>query len=173
MAEASGTTFLDPDDGAKMLDTDGSVRLADGVSDACCCGGDDVCPDEVSATLQAKVYRIAGYTNGDIGACAECAASGATAWDGTFTWNTDLWREATSPLSIDGKVLDIVAIYHKSYIAYPDPGCWGLVLACGDTVTMWWGFKAGGSSPAGVYTRRTGADGGCDTTATITIEEVP
>jgi hypothetical protein len=40
MAEASGTTFLDPDDGSLMLDTDGSVRLADGVSDDCCCGGD-------------------------------------------------------------------------------------------------------------------------------------
>jgi hypothetical protein len=42
MAEASGTTFLDPDDGALMLDTDGSVRLADGVSDDCCCGE---CPE--------------------------------------------------------------------------------------------------------------------------------
>jgi hypothetical protein len=42
MAEASGTTFLDPDDGALMLDADGSVRLADGVSDDCCCGG---CPE--------------------------------------------------------------------------------------------------------------------------------
>jgi hypothetical protein len=53
MPLADGTPLI-ASDGALMLDTDGSVRLADGVSDACCCGcpcDPDAAPSSVTVDL--------------------------------------------------------------------------------------------------------------------------
>jgi hypothetical protein len=184
MPLADGTPLI-ASDGALMLDTDGSVRLADGVSDDCCCGGDDVCPDDVSVALQAKVYRIAGYTDGDIEACDDCILldEDGEPWDGTFVWDDtelpigQIWREPlTSAIpTIDGKSLSFAGISHKSWyetlpVAAPPDFCWLLHIVCADDSSMWMGAKIGGSTPVGVYTRFDGCDA---VPATLTIEEVP
>jgi len=113
-------------------------------------------------------YKLNGYTDGDLGACAICFDSGSDAWDGTFyrivdaqpRWNVDAIRR------IDGK--DLVA---TSFIVRLQPGGgWRVSINCskaGPNEPIWVGDKAIGMNPTGVYTRTLG----CDLTATMTVVE--
>jgi hypothetical protein len=115
MPLADGTPLI-ASDGSLMLDTDGSVRLADGESDDCCCGGGD-CPEGCeecgeccfSPTSKLRVtveWLICEFTDAE---CSEvdfvnCYKTTAhvteeTDLSGWVGWENPFWRSYQAPFN--------------------------------------------------------------------------
>ncbi len=125
----------------------------------------------VAGTLGARYlqscYKLSGYSDGDLTACADCDASGAAAWDGTFDalgGNVCKWDNSEVE-SISGKEAKTRQLYWVNI-----SGRWQLSIACdkaGSGKWIWSGSRndTGDCEPIGVFTR----SGGCDVTATLTV----
>ncbi len=150
----------DASDGKGFENPDGKGR-ADGAVNECCC----VCDDYVEED-QASSYAIAGYGDGFFVSCEDCTPEIILpAWDGVFSDNGNGQRDAsfgTLPMySIGGKQMNDAVV---GYTGTPG-ACWMLEISCVSHMDIWSGFKAGGNTYAGVYTRTSG----CDETETITL----
>jgi hypothetical protein len=164
MAEASGTTFLDPDDGSLMLDTDGSVRLADGVSDDCCCGCGDDCtcdPDAIPSSLTIDL------TNLDLSGCpTSCSPDDSSSVTMPLQINCYYFFQPRQPPAYvlpyhwcwNGKKIDNMAVYWDAgtcrwmgTVAIQEEGADG-----GQFV----GPKCFSKGPYGTYTRINGCSAG-------------
>ena len=107
--------------------------------------------------------------------CPECDASSDVAWDGTLhhTGGACVWWAADAtfdPLSINGSQLDIV--YTQVLLNTGVTPCrWELYVACTSAVnptqTIWAGYKTGGATPVGTYSRVSSDCG--NTTPTIDV----
>ena len=130
--------------------------------------------DEDDADLNAT-YALAGYTDGDLTACASCLNSGAAGWNGVFTredapeQSCQYTVQAGAARSISGKVLTqgyITTVY------WYQPNCWWLLrIECqgsGPGTDVWLGTKSFGNTPAGIYTEAL-LGTRCDPSANLTL----
>lgn len=119
------------------------------------------------------VYTVSGWSS--LSTCPNCDSSTDPVWTGALNhigsgciW----WAADTSfdPLSINGSMLDIT--YTQVLLRTNLPCRWELYIACGSAInptqTMWFGYKNGGLTPAGVYTRA-GSDCGNTMPTTMTV----
>lgn len=135
------------------------------VFDDCAACGDApcACPEGLTGN-----YRIAGYVDGDLTPCDECVTSAYPTWDGSFVWDLDCqWFSTPVPCSMSGKTI-------SASLALDTGLCvWYLLIECDDGnlgyPTVWYGEKAVGSDPTGVYNWVAG----CDLTSALTIEAAP
>ena len=177
----NGEFELHPTNGEFLVDDDGRWQIC-GNCCGCPCNGDDWA-DLVNGVTEecnglVACYQLKNYSDGDLANCADCVASGLDAWDGTFQavaaqgldgcdWGC---FDGPCDLSIDGKRL------YKAVLQYTGMSGgrrWGLRVTCyknpGNFYNVWWGWKATGVTPAGIYTR----DVGCDATSTLEVEACP
>ena len=117
----------------------------------------EACPS-ATAIVVPTCYKLSGYHDGDLAASSSyvgiCLPSAAPAWDGKFdTIDAQCeWSHtpAAGSTSISGRGFFLAIIFFY--------GClWTMEISCGSDV--WQGFKATGSTPAGIYTRQIGSDG--------------
>jgi hypothetical protein len=119
-------------------------------------------------------YTVAGF--GGLAVCGTCDASADPAWTGVFNhigggcvwWAADAFFD---PLSINGVSLDIT--YTQILLNTTSTPCrWEMYIACGSAINptqkLWYGYKTGGSSPAGTYSF-VGSDCGNTGPATLTV----
>jgi hypothetical protein len=135
-----------------------------------CAGAPCTCtwPGGLSAT-----YTVSGW--GALATCSECDASSDLGWTGALhhIGSGCVWWAADAsfdPLSINSSMLDIT--YTQVLLRTTTTPCrWEMYIACGSltnpTKTMWYGYKTGGSTPAGTYAL-VGSDCG-NTTPTMTV----
>lgn len=118
-------------------------------------------------------YRLKDYTDGDIPACPVCDTLVGTAWTGLFERFDELcwWGRPETENVIDGVDLGIASI---NLSTVGDPDCyWELTIECYDDPTyptMWYGTKATGNTPVGVYNKVSGCATG---PSTLEVETVP
>jgi hypothetical protein len=132
----------------------------------------DGATDPASPPIPPPTLRIAGYIDGTIAGCTGSASSDP-AWNGTmpearsvilgatgdYTLRTT-WESAGGLLSIDGKQFEGASVFRETAA-----GKW--LLWIGLFGEFWQGEKDGlPNGPEGVYART----GGCDTTASLTVE---
>jgi len=115
--------------------------------------------------------QLKDYNDGDIAACDGCSDYSDVVWDGTFERHTGAcyWKIPAAFNTMDGKRLHSVSA--PSYLYLTATG-WRLTIFCyvpTIPVKIWSGYKVRGNTPVGVYKR----DSGCDTTATLEIEQTP
>jgi len=127
-----------------------------------------VCPSGLD-----NQYRLKGYSDGDIPACPVCDPLVGTAWTGLFERFDELcwWGRPETENVIDGVDLGTASI---NLSTSGDPDCyWELTIECFDDPiypTVWYGTKATGNTPIGVYTKVSGCATG---PATLEVEAVP
>ena len=121
----------------------------------------------------AACYKINGYSDGDLTACAACDNSGDPAWDGSVEITSAPPYDCSDPVTWDieaSKSINGKAIWGESRLVWMAGPCeWWFQIICagGGLPYVWFGKKASGDTPAGIYTR----DSGCDVTATLTVVE--
>ncbi len=140
------------------------VNMTACTGEACGCASvPESCPPGLTGE-----YRIAGYVDGDLVACAECLDDTNAPWDGIFGYISSCYWEIDvggSYSSIDGKLLDLPG---ENYMQLNPGVAWEIKISCYSAV-VWQGVKTSGDDPTGTYTRT----GGCDVTPSIVIEAVP
>jgi hypothetical protein len=134
--------------------------------------GEGYCPSAADLALS---YRLVNYQDGDIeaGSCNNCdpAATDLDPWDGTFDAMYGFpcrWVSATG-VAVDGKRL-INAYIELDSISYTT---WQITMFCvGYPQDLWWGRKAWGRTPVGVYTRVESSQS-CTGLDSLMVEETP
>jgi hypothetical protein len=105
---------------------------------------------------QPTSLSISGFDASLFTACGGEPASGNPAWDGTFALLNPMdWENTTSP-SFKGQAATFIAIAYDDGSSFPLPnptGCGYYLEIFLSTADSWFGYKANGLSPLGVYTR--------------------